>query len=73
MANAIGASPQQDPGFSLGTDADAGVVALRGVLSIRTVSRLEPALGALPQADTTLDLSGVTTLDTAGAWSLARL
>jgi phospholipid/cholesterol/gamma-HCH transport system permease protein len=73
MANAIGASPQQDPGFSLGTDADAGVVSLRGVLSIRTVSRLEPALGALPQADTTLDLSGVTTLDTAGAWSLARL
>jgi len=50
-----------------------GIVTLHGVLSIETVSRLELALGALPVDDTTLDLSGVARLDTAGAWSLAQL
>lgn len=73
MVSAVGSSPHPDPEFEIGTDTRSGTVALRGVLSIRTVSRLDNALAALPEHDVRLDLSGVTRLDTAGAWAIVRL
>lgn len=61
------------PGFRIATDPDTGTVTLAGVLSVRTVSRLDRALAALPGARVHLDLGGVTRLDTAGAWAIVRL
>jgi phospholipid/cholesterol/gamma-HCH transport system permease protein len=61
------------PDFELDTTPGTGTAALAGVLSVRTVSRLDRSLSALPGACVRLDLSGVTRLDTAGAWALVRL
>jgi phospholipid/cholesterol/gamma-HCH transport system permease protein len=49
-------------------------VSLDGALTIRTVSDTHAALAELPlQGDVTVDLSSVTRMDTAGAWSIATL
>ncbi|MFN2306748.1 MAG: ABC transporter permease [Paracoccaceae bacterium] len=61
------------PEFSIEDADDGDGIALAGVLSIKVVSRLDAALGALPVQDTRLDLSGVTHVDTAGAWSILGL
>lgn len=61
------------PEFSIEDADDGDGLALAGVLSIKVVSHLDAALGALPVQDTRLDLSGVTHVDTAGAWSILGL
>jgi phospholipid/cholesterol/gamma-HCH transport system permease protein len=44
-----------------------------GALTVHTLARLQPELEALPARDTRIDLSGVESLDTAGAWAIAML
>lgn len=61
------------PEFSIEDADDGDGITLAGVLSIKVVSHLDAALGALPVQDTRLDLSGVTHVDTAGAWSILGL
>lgn len=61
------------PEFSIEDADDGDGIALAGVLSIKVVSHLDAALVALPVQDTRLDLSGVTHVDTAGAWSILGL
>jgi len=63
----------EGPEFSVEDTGDDRGVTLRGVLSIHIVSRLYAALDALPTQDTRVDLSDVTHLDTAGAWSILCL
>lgn len=48
-------------------------IVLSGVLSVRTLARVEADLAILPPKDTRIDLSSVTTLDTAGAWAIVTL
>jgi len=48
-------------------------IVLSGVLSVRTLARVEADLATLPPKDTRIDLSSVTTLDTAGAWAIVTL
>ncbi|MDG4648522.1 MlaE family lipid ABC transporter permease subunit [Roseibacterium sp. SDUM158017] len=56
------------------TSSDPASVVLAGACTIRTVSALEARLRHLdPSSRLSVDLGGVTRLDTAGAWSLASL
>ncbi|MFD1507986.1 ABC transporter permease [Lacimonas salitolerans] len=43
---------------------------LSGALTVRTLARVEEELTALSPKDTTIDMSSVTMLDTAGAWAI---
>jgi len=52
---------------------DGRDLALSGVLTVETLARLQPRLDALTAEPTRFDLSGVTKLDTAGAWAIATL
>jgi phospholipid/cholesterol/gamma-HCH transport system permease protein len=48
-------------------------LALSGVMTVRTLARLQAELENLPPMDTTIDLSQAERLDTAGAWAVAML
>ncbi|MFW5881149.1 MAG: ABC transporter permease, partial [Roseicyclus sp.] len=55
-------------------DIDAGSVLLAGPVTIGTVGELHRRLSAMGTGrDATVDLAGVSALDTAGAWALADL
>ncbi|MDZ7710641.1 MAG: MlaE family lipid ABC transporter permease subunit [Roseovarius sp.] len=49
------------------------VLALSGVVTVRTLARLQVELESLPPMDTRIDLSQIERLDTAGAWALVTL
>jgi len=71
MARPSGSSNQTDPGFAIGAGSER--VTLQGELSIHNVTRLDDALKTLPDQNIRLDLRGVTSMDTAAAWSIIRL
>ncbi|WP_439121840.1 ABC transporter permease [Marivita sp.] len=51
-----------------------GELRLSGQLTIYNVTRAQAEFGAIPPADlTSIDLSGISRLDTAGAWALIQL
>ncbi|MFU8882276.1 MAG: MlaE family lipid ABC transporter permease subunit [Rhodobacterales bacterium] len=55
-------------------EGDSGrIVQLSGELTVRTLAQLDAALAALPPGDTRIDMTAVTTLDTAGAWAIVSL
>ena len=57
-------------------NVDAGarrLLALSGVVTVRTLARLQVELESLPPMDTRIDLSQIEGLDTAGAWALVTL
>lgn len=55
-------------------EGDGGrIVQLSGELTVRTLAQLDTALAAVSPGDTRIDMTAVTTLDTAGAWAIVSL
>jgi len=64
---------QDQPDHPILTEAGDGPIVVQGPLTVAGVTRLDAALAALPERGVTLDLAGVSRLDTAGVWAILRL
>ena len=53
--------------------AERRALALSGAVTVQTLTRLQAELANLPAMDTTIDLSQIERLDTAGAWAIVTL
>lgn len=54
-------------------DGESRSVILSGVMTVHTLGAVDPELAGLPAKDTTIDVSSVKRLDTAGAWAIVTL
>ena len=61
------------PDIRIADDGEGRAVLLAGSMTVRTLAQLQPKLDDLPALPTTIDLSRVERLDTAGAWAIATL
>jgi len=62
------------PEMTLVADTASATIQVRGPVTIYTIGTLQPRLADLPRAEAVaLDLTGVSRLDTAGAWWVMTL